>query len=85
MQMVGHGRATLTLDSLDVLNFALKNQDPSLADNLEILPYVLATHGVHMAVNNRHPDHIAIVAAFNTALKEMRDDGSLSLIYERHK
>ena len=37
-----------------------------------------------MAVSLTRPDHERIVADFNKALDEMREDGSLSALLEKH-
>lgn len=85
IQMVGHGRVALTLDSVDVVNYATSVQDPSIADRVEVLPYVLATHGIHMAVRDDHPGRDIVVRDFNATLRAMRDDGSLAEILARHQ
>ncbi|MEO0911529.1 MAG: transporter substrate-binding domain-containing protein [Pseudomonadota bacterium] len=84
LQMVAHGRVDMTLDSLDVLRHSIQSSGDELAGMLEILPGVLTTHGVHMAVHNDVPGKDEIVADFNRVLAEMRTDGSLSALLRQH-
>ncbi len=84
LQMVAYGRADLTLDSVDVLRYAIRADDPSISDRVEILPHVLTTHGIHMAVRNDLPGKDQLVAAFNRVLSEMQEDGSLAELLQKH-
>lgn len=85
VQLVAAGRADLTLDSVDVINYAVSKQDLSLEGKVEILDSVLATHGVHMAVMGNVPNKDRIVADFNRALRKMRGDGSLDRLVAKHR
>ncbi len=84
LQMVAHGRADLTLDSIEVLQYSIKNDDPTIADRIEFLPYVLAAHKIHMAVRNSLPEKDKIIADFNRTLAEMRADGSFAALLKKH-
>lgn len=84
LRMVAFGRVELTLDSVDVVNHALRVEDPALAERIEIAPGVLATQGIHMAVRSDLPDSAQIVADFNAALAEMTQDGSLDRLIRLH-
>lgn len=84
VQMVAHGRADLTLDSVDVVNYAIRTEDPALADLVEFAPGVLASQGIHMAVRNDLPNRDQVVADFNATLADMRADGSLADILVVH-
>lgn len=85
IQMVAHGRADLTLDSNDVLRYSTKTQDPGLADRVEMLPFVLARQGIHMAMRQTHPQAGQIIADFNRTLGEMQADGSLAALLAKHQ
>ena len=84
LQMVAHGRVDLTLDSVEVVRHGLSFDDPSISEMVEVLPFILAKHGIHMAIRRSHPDHAKIVADFNQTLAEMRRDGSLTKLLEKH-
>ena len=84
VQMVAFGRVNLTLDSVEVLNHSIDQASPPIRDQLEILPYVLAEHDIHMAVRNDLPGRADLVSAFNETLAEMRADGSLDALLRRH-
>jgi len=84
LQMVAYGRADLTLDSQEVLQYAIRVGDPTIGDRIRILPFVLATHDIHMAVSNSLPNSQAIVADFNRVLAEMKADGSLAALLAKH-
>ncbi|MEM7211623.1 MAG: transporter substrate-binding domain-containing protein [Pseudomonadota bacterium] len=84
LQMVAHGRADLTLDSVEVLQHAIRKDDPSIADRIEIMPFVLATHDIHMAVRNSLPGKDKLVEDFNRVLSEMQEDGSLQKLLRKH-
>ena len=84
VQMVAHGRADLTLDSEEVVRYALEKEDPSLAGKVEFLPKVLDRRTIHMAVRNDLPMRDKIIGDFNRVLDEMRRDGSYQRIIARH-
>lgn len=84
LQMVAHGRADLTLDSVEVLQHAILNDDPSIAGRIDFLPYVLASHDIHMAVRNSLPVKDQVVKDFNRVLAEMNADGSLAELLRKH-
>lgn len=84
MQMVAFGRADLTLDSVDVINYAMRRLDPSLADQLEFVPGTLTSQNIHMGLRQDFPNRDQVLSDFNGALEEMRADGSLDALLERH-
>ncbi len=84
IQMVAFGRTDLTLDSVDVVNYALRAEDPSLQDQVEFAPGVLAAQNIHMAVRNDLPDRDKVIADFNKTLMDMRRDGSLATLLYQH-
>lgn len=84
MQMVAFGRADLTLDSVDVVRFAMQYDDPTLAARVEIAPGVMAEQGIHMGVRRSLENSADIVADFNATLAEMRQDGSLRALLAVH-
>lgn len=84
VQMVAYGRAQLTLDSVEVIDHAIRKEDPALADLVEYLPKTLARQGIHMAVRNSLPGRDDLIAAFNETLAAMRTDGSLEALLGKH-
>lgn len=84
LQMVAHGRVDLTLDSVEVLNYSMNQITPPIHEQVEVLPFVLAEHAIHMAVRNDLPGREELVAAFNRTLAEMRADGSLDALLSAH-
>ena len=85
VQMVAFDRVDLTLDSEEVVQYALKNGVADLTERVEIMPHILAQHDVHMAVRNSLPNKDKVVADFNRVLEEMRADGSLKAILAKHR
>ncbi|MBT8154122.1 transporter substrate-binding domain-containing protein [Epibacterium ulvae] len=84
VQMVAHARVDLTLDSVDVVNYAVHSDDPTLNGRVEFAPGVLATQGIHMAVRNDLPNRDQVIQEFNTTLAAMRADGSLAKVLKKH-
>lgn len=84
VRMVAHGRADLTLDSVDVIQYILNVEAPELADLVEPAPGVLASQDLHMAVRTDLENSARIVADFNRTLAEMRADGSLKALLAKH-
>ena len=85
VRMVANGRVDLTLDSVDVLNYVIHVQEPSLLERVELLPKPLAYQQVHMGIRKGLEGRDQLVADFNRVLNEMRDDGSLEEILKKHK
>ncbi len=84
LQMVAADRVNLTLDSVEVIQHSLSVAGALVAENVEILPHVLASHDVHMAVRNSLPNRDQVIADFNRTLAEMRADGSLDALLAKH-
>ncbi|WP_147111037.1 ABC transporter substrate-binding protein [Tateyamaria sp. syn59] len=84
LQMVAFGRADLTLDSVDVVNYAMRTLDPSLDDQLEFVPGVMTSQEVHMAMRKDFPNRDQILSDFNASLQAMQSDGTLSDILAVH-
>lgn len=84
LRMVAFDRANLTLDSRDVLDFALNVEDPGLADRIDILPFVLARRDIHVGLSKKRPDHEEVLNRFNAALAQMHEDGSLDRLLAEH-
>lgn len=85
VQLVESGRVDLTLDSTDVIDYAIRVEDPSLQGKVEYLEKELATQAIHMAVMRSVPDGDQIVQDFNQALRAMRQDGSLDQLLTKHR
>lgn len=84
LQMVAAGRVDLTLDSTHVVRHSMLLADDDLQEQLEFLEPALTKQQIHMAVSRLRPDHASIVADFNAALTDMRADGSLDALLEKH-
>ncbi|MEM9148374.1 MAG: transporter substrate-binding domain-containing protein [Pseudomonadota bacterium] len=84
VQMVAHGRADLTIDSVEVIRHAIQQEDPTLADRVEFLEPALGTRSLHMAVSKALPNRAQVVADFNRVLAEMQHDGSMQDLLRRH-
>ena len=84
LRMVAFERADLTLDSVDVVNYAIATEDPSLADQLTFVPGVMTSQNIHVALRNDFPNVEAVLADFNTTLAAMRADGRLDALLDDH-
>lgn len=84
VRMVAAGRVDLTLDSTDVIQHAIRSEAPQLLEQVEVFGPPLATPEIHMAVSKARADHKDIADAFNAALVEMRADGSLDALLQKH-
>jgi len=52
---------------------------------LEIVKKPLVVRGVNIGVSRKNPDHAKIVAGFNEAIGEMKEDGTYDSIVQKHK
>lgn len=84
MRMLAAGRVDLTLDSVDVVNYALRNDDPGLAEKIEFVPGVLVSQNIHMAVGNSVAVRDRIISDFNRIFGETREDSSLAELLRAH-
>lgn len=85
VRMVAFDRADLTLDSAEVIEHAIRSEDPGLLERVEFVDTPLAKRDVRMAVRNNFPGKGKLVADFNRTLKEMRTDGSLDALLAQHR
>ncbi|MBW4710420.1 transporter substrate-binding domain-containing protein [Roseobacter sp. YSTF-M11] len=85
VKMVAAERVDLTLDSAHVVRHSILMDDPDLLGQIELLDPALTTQRIHMAVSRSREDHARIAADFNAALEDMRADGSLAQLLEKHK
>lgn len=74
----------ITLDDERVLRYTLNQSMPDNVATLEILARPLATRGVNIGVSRNNPDHARIVADFNQAIAEMKNDGTHTRIVQKH-
>lgn len=79
------GRIDLTLDDELVLKYEINQFMPNRMKELEFLPKPLAVQGLHIGVSRENPDHAKIVAGFNKAIAEMKQDGTFQKILDKHK
>lgn len=78
------GRIDLTLDDERVLRYEINRYMPNSMDDIVFLDKPLAVRGIHIGVSRENPEHAKIVAAFNKAIAEMKQDGSFDAIVARH-
>jgi len=78
------GDIDLTLDDERVLRYTLSQSLPELGARLEILATPLTTRGINIGVSRKNPDHKRIIADFDKAIAEMKQDGSYDRILQKH-
>ncbi|WP_350332871.1 substrate-binding periplasmic protein [Coralliovum pocilloporae] len=84
VHMVAHERADLTLDSEEVIKFALNQEAPELKNRVEFVDKPLAERGIHMAIRKSLPNHDIVLEDFNRELDAMRADGSYDALVAKH-
>jgi polar amino acid transport system substrate-binding protein len=57
----------------------------SAAKRITVLPKPLITRGLRIGVSKQRPDHAEIVAAFNRAIKQMKEDGSYNSLLANYR
>jgi polar amino acid transport system substrate-binding protein len=57
----------------------------SAAKRITVLPKPLITRGLRIGVSKQRPDHAEIVAAFDRAVKQMKEDGSYNSLLANHR
>lgn len=78
------GEIDLTLDDERVLRYTLNQSPPDFRTRLELLATPLTTRGINIGVSRKHPEHAKIVADFDKAIAEMKQDGSYDQILQKH-
>lgn len=81
---VSQGKLDATLDDELVLRFGIKRYLGSLGKDLVILPKPVSSRGLRIAVSKENPDHQKIVADFNRAMAQMRNDGTYKQIVQQY-
>lgn len=84
MQMVAKGRVDLSLDSVEVIEYLLRNEAQALRGQIVLKDNSLARREILTGIRKNLPNRDAILAAYNAALAEMRADGTLERINARH-
>lgn len=56
----------------------------NIAKHLELIPTPVITQSLHATISLKRSDHKEIAEAFNTALKNMKEDGSYQEILDRY-
>ena len=82
--MVQAGRVDLTLEDEITARVHFNGDLARLKGQLEFLPLPLAENGLHILVGRHNPRHAQIIAAFNQAIHEMREDGSYDALMREH-
>lgn len=82
---VAAGRLDATLDDELVLRYGISRYLKNTSNELEILPKPVSSRGLRIAVSKANPRHKEIVAAFNKAIEQMRNDGTYKSIVEQYR
>ena len=82
---VAHGTLDATLDDELVLQFGISRYLKNTSSELEILPKPVSSRGLRIAVSKANPRHREIVAGFNKAIEQMRNDGTYKNIVEQYR
>ena len=85
LRMLIDREVDLTLDDERVLRYTINQSMPQSMAALDILAKPLAMRGINIGVSRKNPDHAMIVARFNKAIAEMKEDGTLDRIVQKHK
>jgi len=84
LRMLLVGRLDLVVEDELVAHQEIKKNFPDEKGNFSFLSKALNKKSLHIVVRKKHPAHRAIIDHFNTALREMRRDGSYNKIRLRH-
>lgn len=85
LSLLQQGKIDMTLDDELVLRHELQTYMPGTLSQFEFLDKPLTTRGLHILVSRTRADHGDIIAAFNQALQEMKDDGSYEQIISKYE
>jgi len=85
LQKLNQGAIELTLGDELVINHALKQYLPKQMHTFEFLSPALAYKDLYFAVSKSNKNAQAIIDDFNTALKEMQQDGSYDQIISHYQ
>jgi polar amino acid transport system substrate-binding protein len=78
------GRVKLAVEDEYVATYLLNQQPATVRDQVELMDPPLAENSLHILVSLKHPDHDAIVKAFDHAVVGMRADGSLARLLKAY-
>ena len=85
LRMLVDRKVDLTLDDKQVLLYTINQSMPQSMAALDILAKPLAMRGINIGVSRKNPDHAMIVARFNKAIAEMKEDGTHDRIVQKHQ
>jgi len=85
LRMLIDRKVDLTLDDERVLRYTINQSMPQNMAKLDIIAKPLAMRGINIGVSRKNPDHAMIVARFNKAIAEMKEDGTHDRIVKKHK
>ena len=83
--LLQQGKIDLTLDDEWVIRHQLNNYMPHAIDQFVFLDKPLAKRSLHMLVSLKNKKHEKIIADFNRAIMEMKDDGTFIKILNAYK
>jgi polar amino acid transport system substrate-binding protein len=84
LRMLWAGRVDVALEDEYVTRYLLDGEMRTYAADLVLLPQPLTENGLRLLVRRSLPEHAAIIAAFDQAIREMRADGSYAAVIARH-
>lgn len=79
-----HGRVDFTLGSELALRYSINTYFPIDADKFVFSPPI-ALRGLRIAVSLKHPEHATIISRFETAIQEMKNDGTYYRITDPYR
>ena len=83
--LLQQGKVDLTLDDEWVIRHQIANYMPNAIDQFEFLDKPLATRGLHLLVSLKNKNHEKIIADFNKAIHDMKEDGTIIKILNSYK
>lgn len=81
---LAQGRVDFTIGSELALRYSINSYFSVDADKFELSPPI-ALRGLRIAVSLQQPNHAAIISGFETAIEEMKSDGSYHRITEPYR
>ena len=84
LSLLQQGEIDLTLDDKLVIRHQIMKFMPSSAKQFQFLEKPLDVRGLHLMVSRKHPDHKQIIAAFDQAIVDMKNDGSFDAIVKKY-
>lgn len=65
--------------------YNIKNFLPGQENDFEVLPKIISTNSLHIAISRAHPDYEKILRDFDAEIVKMKGDGSLQAILDDYR